>query len=319
MLRNACLRTVNHLTAILCFGLLFTLGCESRKPEKPSTSVKKTPILYTTFYPTAYFAQRIGGDKIEVVCPCPDGADPANWMPDEKTIKAYQQADLIVINGASFEKWVAKVTLPESRLVNTTKPLEKEFIILKDAVTHTHGPEGEHSHEGIDGHTWLDPVNAKVQAAEIMKALIQYFGAHKETFEQGFAGLAKDLDALDARYKEVSKKLKGRHLMSSHPSYNYLARRYGWQHEYYLLDPEVVPDEQTMRRIKESARKHSTQFMLWETHPTQAVAEGMRELGLKNLLFLPCELIGPEELESGQDYLSVMNANLTRLESALAM
>ncbi|MCG8409514.1 MAG: zinc ABC transporter substrate-binding protein [Phycisphaerales bacterium] len=317
MLHHFRLRAANRPIAMLCLGTSLMLGCESKQPEKPSAPVKKIPTVYTTFYPTTYFAKRIGGNRIEVVCPCPEDADPAQWMPDEKTIKAYQQADLIVINGASFEKWVEKVTLPESRLVNTAKPLQKEFIILHDIVTHAHGPEGEHSHEGVDGHTWLDPINAKIQATEIMNALIRICGDDKETFQRGFAELAKDLDALDARYRKVSKTMKGRHLMSSHPAYNYLARRYGWRQEYYHLDPEVMPDEQTLRRMRESARAHSTRFMLWEAQPAAMVADKIGELGLRHLLFLPCEVMGADEIESGRDYLSMMNENLDRLEKAL--
>jgi zinc transport system substrate-binding protein len=72
---------------------------------------------------------------------------------DDQTVAAFQQANLIVVNGASFEKGLAKVTLAESRVVDTAKPLADELIVLTETVTHTHGPQGKHSHEGIDGHT----------------------------------------------------------------------------------------------------------------------------------------------------------------------
>ena len=156
------------------------------------------PTVYTTFYPTTYFAQRIGGDVAQVVCPCPADADPAYWMPKDEAIAAYQKADLIVINGASFEKWLPKVTLPESRIVDTARPLRDTLIKLEQAVTHSHGPEGEHVHHGIDGHTWVDPMNAKTQAREILKALVRKLPAQKVAFERNFAALAKDLDVLDA-------------------------------------------------------------------------------------------------------------------------
>ena len=201
------------LAALACSGVVLAAvtGCERKESAQPAAGtpseaakvVDQQPVIYTTFYPTTYFTQRIGGDDVRVVCPCPVDADPAFWMPDDEAVAAYQQADLIVINGASFEKGLAKVTLPESRVVDTTKPLADELIILKKAVTHAHGPAGEHSHEGIDGHTWLDPINAKIQAGEIRNALVERMPDRAETFERGYAGLVKDLDALDARLKAL--------------------------------------------------------------------------------------------------------------------
>ena len=198
------------------------MGCERKESGQPAAgtsseaakSAGQQPVVYTTFYPTTYFAQRIGGDSVKVVCPCPADADPAFWMPDEKTVAAYQRADLIIVNGASFEKGRAKVTLPESRIVETAKPLTDELIVLEEAVTHTHGPEGEHSHEGIDGHTWLDPINARIQAGEIRNALVERFPDHAEEFEQGYAGLVRDLDALDVRLKALAGKLGDQVLLS---------------------------------------------------------------------------------------------------------
>ena len=145
----------------------------TRKAKEPATPrvIDGKAKVFTTFYPTHYFARRIGGELTEVICPCPANEDPAFWMPDDKTILSYQGADLIVVNGASFEKWLNKVTLPESRIVDTTKPFAKEFITIAGAVTHSHGPSGEHTHAGIDGHTWLDPINAIAQSSAIRDAL----------------------------------------------------------------------------------------------------------------------------------------------------
>ena len=55
-------------------------------------------------YPLQYFAERIGGEHINVVFPAPADVDPAYWMPDTPTITAYQQADLILLNGARYAK-----------------------------------------------------------------------------------------------------------------------------------------------------------------------------------------------------------------------
>ena len=34
-----------------------------------------------------------------------------------------------------------------------------EFLVVK-GVTHSHGAGGAHTHDGVDGHTWMDPILA---------------------------------------------------------------------------------------------------------------------------------------------------------------
>ena len=143
---------------LVLLALLAACGERSPGGAPPSRAI---PLVYTTFYPTTYFAARIGGARVRVVCPLPDGEDPIFWLPDAETIRAYQQADLIVVNDAGFEKWVDKVSLPDAKVVRTARPFRAEWLTYEKAVEHSHGKGGEHAHQGTDGHTWLDPRLAK--------------------------------------------------------------------------------------------------------------------------------------------------------------
>ncbi|MDA0838211.1 MAG: zinc ABC transporter substrate-binding protein [Planctomycetota bacterium] len=312
--------------------LLLAAGCGGQKPgssaaekqtqAEPNASTpamgstsSRNRTVYTTFYPTQYFAERIGGVHIKVVCPVPEDEDAIFWMPDAKAIQAYQAAALIIVNGAGFEKWVMKVSLPESRLVDTARPFKDQFVRFEDAVTHSHGKAGEHSHEGIDGHTWLDPVQAKIQANEILKALLKAFPEFGTDFREGFENLAKDLDLLNAGFKESEKNLKGLPLLASHPAYNYIARRYGWNVTNLNLEPTKVPSEAQMKEIAEIQKKHPARHILWESAPLDEIARKMKtELGLESIEFSTCELLSEADRKAGIDYLSVMKQNLKNVQ-----
>jgi zinc transport system substrate-binding protein len=299
------------IVAVLLVGMLGA-GCG----KKTSTSVAPAgkPSVYTTFYPTQYFAERIGGDLIDVVCPVPEDEDAIFWMPDGTAIQAYQKADLIILNGAGFAKWVQKVSLPSSRVVNTAKPFEEKFISFEDGTVHSHGKAGEHAHEGIDGHTWLDPVNARIQASELKHALAARFPEDEGIFEKGFAALAKELDALDEKLKGYQAAYKNQPLLASHPAYNYIARRYGWNLKNLDLDPEAMPSDEAFQGIKEMLKRHPAKHLIWETYPTKAIAERMlNELGLISIEFSPCELLSEDAQNSGTDYMSVMRRNLDNI------
>ncbi len=115
------------------------------------------PIAYTVNYPLQYFAERIGGDAIDVEFPTPPDIDPAVWMPDTEEIAQYQQADVIFLNGAGYSQWLKAVSLPASKTIYTSVPFQDRYILQEDCGTHSHGLEGDHSHCDFAFTTWLDP------------------------------------------------------------------------------------------------------------------------------------------------------------------
>jgi zinc transport system substrate-binding protein len=285
------------------FALILSItlaSCGDKPSEHPAPPSDGKTVL-TTFYPTQYFAERIAGDSLTVDCPVPEGADPIFWQPDRGSLQRYQAADLIIINGAQFEKWLATASLPESRIVDTAKSFEQDFIRY-ETTTHKHGSAGEHSHDGIDGHTWLDPINAKVQAATIRQELAKRWPEHAAAFEKNFAELVADLDALDAACKEVD---PAQAILASHPAYNYIARRYGWRVTNVDLDPETLPAKDAI------PAGHPAKVILWESMPREkTIALLEKQHGLKSIVFSPAELKGEE------DYLATMHANIARLKEA---
>ena len=301
---------------MLCLALL-AVGCN--RGDTPEVASQGRPVVYTTFYPTQYFAKRIGGDHIDVVCPVPEDEDAIFWMPDDATIQAYQQADLIILNGAGFSKWVASVSLPENRVVDTAFPFADKFISFENVTVHSHGPKGKHAHEGIDGHTWVDPINAIAQAGEIHKAFAFRWPEHAEDFARGHAALVADLRTLDDALSALQQQVGSPPLLASHPAYNYIARRYHWNVENLDLDPEAVLADADVSGIRERLVGHPAKVLLWESEPIAANAKRLKaELGLKSIVFSPCELLGAEAQARGEDYMSVMKQNLVRLSAAFA-
>jgi len=271
-------------TVLLC-------GCGSSKTMNNGTTQKTDgkPVVLASFYPLQFFAERIAGDLADISCPLPADADPVYWKPADADIKALQEADLILLNGAGFEKWAATTVLPDDAVVRTADAITEPLMTYADAVVHTHGDGSTHAHEGADGHTWMDPMMALVQAQSVHDALAARLpDEHKTTLKKNFDALAGELRQLDAAFKEI--KPSGV-LFAEHPAYQYPARRYGWQIEH--VDIEHPP-----------AKK--TGLLLWEGEPSKKLP------GFSNLVFSPCE----SAPESG-DYLSVMRDNLARLKAAL--
>jgi len=292
----------------------FVAACGS-EPDATTTSKSGPFEVATTFYPTTYFAERIAGDDARVVCPLPDGEDPIFWMPDEAALGVFQAADLIVVNGAEFEKWIDKVSLPESRVVRTADGFADAWMKFEHAVTHQHGPGGAHAHTGVDGHTWVDPVHAVVQADAIRAALALRIPAHADDFARRFVALKADLDSLGEALRGLGAVPEGRWLYASHPAYNYVARRYGWPVVNLGLDPGALPGDEEFASIRAKLAEKPASFLVWEAPPLPEIAARFeRELGLTSVVFSPCETPDPD----GRDYLAVMRANVEALRPVFA-
>jgi len=269
-------------------------------------------VVYTVNYPLQYFAQRIAGDFVSVHFPAPMKIDPAFWMPDAKTINQYQQADLILLNGADYAKWVKKVSLPRTRMVNTSKGFKGKYISIKNTVNHQHGPGGEHSHAGIAFTTWLDFKQATEQANAILNALIRKQPQYEQTFIENFRALEKDLLGLDNQLSQIIVKDLSKTFLASHPIYQYFSRRYQLNLNELMWEPDEYPSQVEWAVLAQLLEQDSTKWMLWEDQPDSRTMKRLSELGLSIIVFKPC-MNSPEQ----GDFLSEMQANIRNVVQAL--
>ncbi len=267
-----------------------------------------TPLVYTVNYPLAYMAERIGGDLVRVQFPAPRDVDPAFWSPGPETVTAYQTADLILLNGAGYASWTDRVSLPGSRLVATSASVADRYVVEEDAVTHSHGPAGEHAHGAIAFTTWLDPTIAVEQARAVRDALARERPQQEKAFEEGFAELERDLLDLDGRISATVATDPTRPLLASHPVYQYLTARYDLKMRSVHFEPDEPPSPAAWRELRVTLEEHPARWMLWEAEPLPETAARLRELGVESVVF---SLAGNRPADG--DFLSVMEANIRRL------
>lgn len=268
-------------------------------------------IVYVVNYPLKYFAERIAGDHARVVFPAPSEGDPADWMPAAETIAAYQKADLILLNGANYAKWVSKVSLPRSKMVDTSAKFKDRFITAEEVVTHSHGAEEAHAHESLAFTTWLDFDLAAKQAGMVMAALSRKKPAAKDFFKKNYAALEHDLLALDEKMKRIAAKKPLSPLVASHPVYDYLSRRYGLNMKSVHWEPDEFPSDAQWSKLRAMLKKHPAKWMIWEQEPMKASDARLKTMGVNSLVFDPCGNI-PDQ----GDFMSVMRRNGDNLKPA---
>jgi zinc transport system substrate-binding protein len=292
---------------------LALIGCGSDPapdPTEPEVEPIAELVVFTVNEPLAYFAERIGGELVEVVLPAPAGEDPSYWSPDPDTIAAYQGADLILLNGAGYAKWVERATLPASALVDTTAGVSDRLLELAGTVTHSHGPEGEHEHHGWASTTWLDPTLAIEQARAVAAALQSRQPDAAEAIGERLTGLEADLNALDTRLAAAAEAIGDEPLIFSHPVYQYLIARYNLNGHEIHWEPDVEPDRKMWSELGHQLHHHDATWMIWEAQPLDSTVTALEERGVSSVVFSPCANTPPEG-----DWMTVMRDNAARLES----
>jgi zinc transport system substrate-binding protein len=301
------------LSAGVLSGLVLLSGCgqapDSNVPvAQPTENTGLT--VYVVNYPLQYFAERVAGDAASVHFPVLDGIDPAFWSPPPEVIGAYQSADLILLNGARYAKWIELATLPLSKGVDTSAAFKDRYL-LADRTSHIHGPEGEHEHGEIAFTTWLDPLLAVEQARAVLDALVQLRPDDAPAFQARFDALESDLLALDERMQRVAAALSDRPLLASHPVYQYLARRYGLDLRSVHFEPDEIPGDAGWDELDALLDERTATWMLWEAPPLAQTTQGLRERGVESVVFDPCA-----SRPGSGDFIRVMSQNVSNLEAA---
>jgi len=281
-------------------------------PTPPSPYAPTPLSVFATNYPLAYFAERIGGEQVEVVFPAPADVDPAYWAPEAEVIADFQQADLILLNGAGYEKWIERASLPSNKLVDTSVAVEGSYIPLDEGVVHTHGPEGEHSHKGWAFTTWLDPMIAIAQAQAIQEALSELRPEAAADFRVAYEGLQADLLVLDAQLGEVAADIGDQPIVFSHPVYQYLDEHLGLNGESVHWEPGEMPTEEMWNVLSTLLQSHPAELMVWEGEPLEAVKSRLEGMGIQSVVYDPCG----NAPEAG-NYGSVMLENLANLQATV--
>lgn len=285
-------------------------GCgPSGGPKPKAFSGSGKPKVLTTNYPLTWMAERIGGDAVVVEFRAPEDGDPAFWEPTEADVAAFQSADLLLLNGATYEKWADKVSLPESTQVDTSRAFAEQLITIKDEGKHSHGAKGEHSHAGVAFTTWIDLTQAKQQAKAIREAFDKLLPEKSDTFAKNFFVLNFDLANLNNEIHHAAQAIGNAPLVASHPVYQYLARHYGLNIQTVLWEPETVPDDSAMADLAKILASHPAKTMIWEGDPAPESVKKLEAIGVKSVVFDPC---GNRPGE-GADFLSVMRANIAAL------
>ncbi|MFZ1255275.1 MAG: zinc ABC transporter substrate-binding protein [Saprospiraceae bacterium] len=199
-----------------------------------TTGMAKPKILATASM-WADMASVLGGTLIDVEVIVPIGSDPHLYEPTPNDIRKVNAADLILINGFTFEGWLQKLI--------TSSGSKAKSIIITEGITPITNPQFKNS---TDPHAWMDALHGIIYAENITKALIALDPLHDKEYQFNLDIYKKELQELNQYIQQKINTIpeQQRILITSHDAFHYFGNRYGLQVE-SLLGTSTEADVQT--------------------------------------------------------------------------
>lgn len=293
------------------FGLVWITGCapENKGPNAETDGLSASgPVVYTTVYPAHYFATTLGENLIEVRYGPGSERGAEGWRPDGDQLDAMARANAILVNGAGFEEWLEKVSLPQGLVQSLSDEWRSDWIELEDAVIHSHGDEGEHSHAGLASMVWLDFTLASRQVVAIEDLFVALRPDAEALIRERSQALREELRSLDEAFEAAFAMWKETPGLASHPVYPYLAKRFGLSMQSMHWEPGVEPGSDEWSSLDAMLVDHPANWMLWEGEPAPEARRQLEERGIR-VIVLPT---GVDQPDTG-DFMDIMRSGLTAI------
>jgi zinc transport system substrate-binding protein len=271
---------------------LLGAGCGG---QASSASDDRTQVV-AAFYPLAFAAAEIGGDRVEVTNLTPPGAEPHDVELSVRDVERVRDADLILYLGEGFQPALEDAAAGRDSAVDLLVGLDLR--------------EGEEGEDARDPHVWLDPVRFAEMAERIGAELGSESRARR---------LASQLRELDAEYRAGLADCERDELVTAHDAFGYLGERYGLEVIPITgISPEAEPNPQDLEEIAELVRERGVTTVFVEPLLSPEIGETVaREAGAETDVLDPLEGLTEAELDRGESYFTVMRANLEALREGL--
>ncbi len=269
--------------------------------------------VLASFYPLQYVAEQVGGDLVDVQTLTPPGAEPHDLELSPAQVDQVGRADLVVFL-SDFQPSVddAVAANPPGHVVDAAD----DVTLHAAAHDEEEDEEEDHAHGSLDPHFWLNPTLLPPVAEQVAAQLGEIDPDHADEYAAGAAAFAQQMADLDGRYAAGLATCASRTIVTTHEAFSYLAEQYDLEQVGISgIDPEAEPSPARLAEVGRIVQDEGVSTIFFETLASPKVAETLAaELGVDTAVLDPLEGL----TDDTQDYVSVADANLETLRTALS-
>lgn len=307
---------IMNIKGMLAVGAALSLAACGAPASEPDP---KNIDVVTAFYPLEWATSEVLGAAGTVTTLTEPGVEAHDLELTPRQIASLADADLVVYLSDfqpavddAIEQSGATNVLDVADYVDLVSAEEHEHVEGED---HDHdAEEADHDHGDFDPHFWQDPQRMSKVVDAIADELTKLTDATGVATNQKATN--QILANLDQEFADGLATCTTREFITTHTAFAYLADRYDLTEIGISgINPDAEPSPARIAQVQAEATEHGVTTIFFETLTSDAVATSIAgDLGLKTAVLDPLE--GVTKNSPGDDYPSIMKANLEALRSA---
>lgn len=331
---------------VLATALTF-VACSAESNEK--TPAQKKVSIVATIYPQYDWLKNVLGDRLDAVnlkLLIKNGTDLHSYKPSAQDIAAIASADMVVYVGGESDEWIEKAlkaTPKDGRVqVNLMEALgdrvkEEEVVEGMQAEEehhHEHAEEAEeHEHEHHehaeeaenDEHIWLSLKNAELLVMNLADAIAKVDTAHATEYHMNAALYIAKISALDAQYRAATDSASLKTILfGDRFPFRYLVDDYGIKYfaAFVGCSAESEASFETVAFLAGKMDSLALPAIFTIDGSNGKIARAILDASKKSkeaqvLTLNSMQSVTDAQMQSGTDYLSIMQSNLEVLKKAI--
>lgn len=273
--------------------LLLVVGCDFTKSEGDTN-------IYTTYYPTGYFTEYLYGKYSTVQSIYPSEIDTNTYKLTDKQKKLYSKSDLFIYTGVDKEEDLAVDLLninEDLRIGDASKriPYKKDI-----------------------SETWLNPTSALMMARLIKTYITDYEDNlyNKNYVEKMYEELKIDISNLDVELTLMGKNASRNTILVSDDTLNFLSK---YNIKVLSVDKDGSDYTKNLNEAKALINTGDIKYIFKTTGSelNEEVTNIINNYKLEELEIRTMYTLTEEERKNNEDYLSIMEDNITKLKTEL--
>lgn len=288
---------------LLIFACVLLTGCLKRDNMEDIT-------IYTTIYPLEFITNRLYGEYSNIHSIYPKGVNVQLeecekcelYTLTDKQLSDYSKADLFIFNSLLYEGNYVKPMFSSNKdlkIINATDHLVKD------------------DYYGLE-ELWLDPSRLSTLARNIKNGFEEYIDNYylKNDINDNFITLKEDLDKLESRMSELTKKADNKVLVVGDPVFEFLSReKYGLT--IYVINENT--NEKTKQTVKSLINKGKVKYIYIKQYDdtNDEIKKLIKGTKVEVVPINTLVNLTESERNSNKDYFMIMNENIELLKKGL--
>lgn len=286
------------LLIFILFSLQFSLWAKAPKIKIVASA--------SMFYD---MASNLITEDFEIETIVPIGSDPHKYKAKPSDARLIQKADLILVNGLTFEGWINEVI--------ENSGTKAKIITITEGITPITSQQYKNS---SDPHAWMTAANGLIYIKNIKDALINLRPDSKQKIEENYLIYEAKLKALDEELMSLIKTIPEaqRVLITSHDAFQYYGQHYGLRLEAIMgISTEAAAQTSDIERVSKAIKAYNVPAVFIESTINPKM---LKQIAEDNNVAVGGQLYADslgDEISPAPTYIEMLRYNTKTIASAL--